>query len=370
MEFQQYIQKQSEFYYLLLDFIDCNNEDESNQIYEKIISYLANNKTLEKKDDLQELLYLISNISYNHHRTKNFFDKFEKIILHLKNALKLFTNSVLFDIFKFNKRILMFLFTQKIVIFDDDVQEFLFKNFDEDKQYFYYFYPEIKSHIDDDKLKKIEEELQSIDNDIFTNFETNRQIGENDSYLCELIRQDLVKEFIIYVNKNNIKLSSHINESIFETNEFLIADKVTLIEYATFFGSLQIFQYLQLNNVDLTPSLWLYSVHGRNPFIIHILEENHVDYNVDELIEESIKCHHNELTEYFKNTLLNDSLKNDEYNECILQNLNYSCFHFMSNYNDLLCFASFCNYFKLVKVLLQIKDININHHYVIFKKIL
>ena len=71
-----------------------------------------------------------------------------------------------------------------------------------------------------------------------------------------MIRDDNVVEFITYVNKNNISLNSMIQTSIYETNSFLLKkqsvlrrndDGVTLIEYAAFFGSIQIFQYLQMN---------------------------------------------------------------------------------------------------------------------------
>ena len=56
------------------------------------------------------------------------------------------------------------------------------------------------------------------------NFEENRQIGENESYLCMLIRQDSVEDFISYVNKENINLSKTKieNNSIFETNCFFL----------------------------------------------------------------------------------------------------------------------------------------------------
>ena len=50
-----------------------------------------------------------------------------------------------------------------------------------------------------------------------------------------LIRQDLVKEFISYINRQNISPMSKIPSSIFETNQFLIGKNPTLIEYASFF---------------------------------------------------------------------------------------------------------------------------------------
>ena len=68
--------------------------------------------------------------------------------------------------------------------------------------------------------------------------------------------------------------------------------RFTLIEYASFFGSIQIFKYLYLNGVDLRPSLWYYSIHGFDPEMFQILEENNVQHDSYDLcLKESIKCH-------------------------------------------------------------------------------
>lgn len=66
-------------------------------------------------------------------------------------------------------------------------------------------------------------------------------IGENDSYICELIRNDSVQEFIKYVNQSNISLFSEIKYSMYETNAFLMKHATSLIDYAVYFGSLSNF---------------------------------------------------------------------------------------------------------------------------------
>ena len=55
-------------------------------------------------------------------------------------------------------------------------------------------------------------------------------------------------------------LTSKIKESFFETNPYLLENKenMTLIEYAAFFGSIQIIQFLNLSSVPLKTSLWMY----------------------------------------------------------------------------------------------------------------
>ena len=59
-------------------------------------------------------------------------------------------------------------------------------------------------------------------------------------------------------------------------NSFLINKTPTLIEYSAFFGSIQIFRYLYQNRVEVFSTIWLYAIHGKNPEIIHFLEENNI----------------------------------------------------------------------------------------------
>lgn len=101
--------------------------------------------------------------------------------------------------------------------------------------------PEIKEQISEEERKQIENNLLSDDPSIFTNFDDKRQKAENDTYICQLIRQDSIEDFKSYVSQNNILLDSNIKKSIFETNRFLLSkDSVSLIEYAAFYGSIQI----------------------------------------------------------------------------------------------------------------------------------
>ena len=129
-----------------------------------------------------------------------------------------------------------------------------------------------------DEQKTTEEEMFNYNPELLDNFEENRFSAENESYICGLIRNDSIDEFVFYVNKNNISLrTTRIIPSIFETNPFLIKNETTLIEYATFFESIQIFNYLRLNNVTLEPSLWLYAIHSGSPELISLLNENNFE---------------------------------------------------------------------------------------------
>lgn len=89
------------------------------------------------------------------------------------------------------------------------------------------------------------------------------------------------------------KKSSCIKKSIYETNYLLsIQQNVSLIEYAAFFGSVQIFKYLVLNKVK---------IHGQNAEIIHLIEENNVDFDklnnleLYKTVHQAINTHNNEI---------------------------------------------------------------------------
>ena len=144
--------------------------------------------------------------------------------------------------------------------------------------------------------------------------EDKRLIGENDSELCEIIRKDLIEEFIIYVNKKELKADSKIEKSMYETNYFLRDSyNLTLVKYAAFFGSIQIFKYLYKNGAKLDKNLWIFAIHGENEEIFHILEEQDIKPKKDfviECYEESMKCHHNEIALYIEKNYLLDEQKN------------------------------------------------------------
>ena len=286
-------------------------------------------------------------ISKNYHRYPIFFQKIEQIVNYLVPTIKQsFTNTELFNIFKRNKRFLLFLLEKKIIEIDENIFNLIYEKYDS-----LYFYPEIQPFLKKDTIKN---KLLEIDSDIFSEYEEKRQNGENDSYICQLIRNDSIEDFVSYVNRNNFSLSNTIKPSIFETNPFLIKqENQTLIEYAAFFGSIQIFQYLRFNNVRLKPSLWLYAIHGKNGEIIHLLEENDVkltDLLCTECYEEAIKCHHNDIANYFKIKYMNDGNDCQKFDYCY-RYFNYELFQENAFHN----FSSFCffckyNYKTLVKL--------------------
>ena len=343
---------------------------------------------------------LISKITENHHRSPNFIRRIEKIFLHFSELIKQsFTNQELFDIFKDNKRILLLLIQTKLVTFDDSIIQYILSisKFEKDDAitgfrkilaaflqkkpneketyhhcYAIYFYPEITDQIDIETRNMICKEAEKIGINFQDNFEEKRENGLNENYICELIRSDLVEDFIVYVNKKNISLETIIYPSIFETNILLVMKPPTLIEYAAFYGSIQIVQYLKFNNAELKPDLWIYSIHSNNPELIHLLEENQVEPPNDSFktcLKEAIKCHHNNIANYIIDNLIKENDEIFDIEQEFYENVTSYCFEYNNyffypeNVDDKYLFLYLCqfNYLNLVKLFLKYKDIDINY---------
>ena len=64
-----------------------------------------------------------------------------------------------------------------------------------------------------------------------------------------------------------------------------------MIEYASFYGSMDIIRFMRVNgNVELTSNMWIYAIHSRNAELIKYLEDNHVsppDNKYERILEES-----------------------------------------------------------------------------------
>ncbi|KAK8837292.1 hypothetical protein M9Y10_036722 [Tritrichomonas musculus] len=362
-EISKYIREKRELYENIIQYIENPTGDYQNDLNHLNV-LLDNQKQEENREKLEQLLRLISCIADNHERSEFVFRNICELLKFYQDKIKeLFSNIDLFNIFENNKAILLFLFDTKIITIDAKISNEKILLIEEYKKL---FFPEIKVFLDKEKIAEIEKDISSIDS-----FDQKRHEGENDSYVCYLIRQDAAEDFITYVNQTNLSLNSQIKYSIFETNPFLIENGASLIEYAAFFGSITIFQFLRLNNVELTPSLWLYAIHSNNAELIHLLEQNKVDPSPDldkqkyeRIFIESIKCHHNEIAEYIKANYLDDQNENEEKNEdilsTILQSHNYS--YFPSNFTHENDFYHLVinDYHKLSNLFLKRKQRTIN----------
>ena len=129
-----------------------------------------------------------------------------------------------------------------------------------------------------------------------------------------------------------------------------------------------------MNNVELTPSLWLYSIHSKNAELIHLLESNEINppkfmnNNSKEeegsyltCLIESIKCHHNDFTEYIENNLIQkQEIESTKAQKEILFNSikyhNYSYFQTDMIKEEGFLYLCLYNYQQLIDLLLKEKE--------------
>ena len=383
---EKYLEKNRNIQAKLLDFLD--NEDNFqvlNQLFEET-------KLRDNQHELRLFLNFLLKIANNYHLNPNFFTKIEEILRYFKDDIKQYTNLEIIDIFVSSKRILLFLIEEEVITVDEYFVKTITKEKYAKKKYPLYFLPEVKPFMNERWFPKYDPNEYRLRFNIWTkelmkelpeNFYELRKKGENESFLCQLIREDLLVDFISHTSRTNISVNTKIKPSIYETNSFLIQKEnesengITLIEYAAFFGSIQIFNYLRMREVKLTSSLWLFVIHGRNSELIHLLEENliepilpiskhskKVEKSYEKCFFESIKCHHNDVANYFLNNYL--QIEDENLNETLIQSLKYYNFFFIKkeNINE----SSFCHlchydYFLLVDYLLKSVDVDVNQYY-------
>ena len=340
---ESYIADKKKLYTAILEFLENSDENFDYTTIEECFERSSPNLKQKDKDgafeDMKDFLRIIKNISDEHHRDTTFIARTKQLLLHYKDQIKqTLSNEEIFYIFEDNKLLVHFLLSNDVIRLTDNICESMMTKYEANgNRYCHFFYPELEEFLGEEKMKTVKNELLNKSSNIFDNYDLKREEGENDSHICSMIRNDSVEEFVSYVTRSNCSLSSQITPSIFETNSFLLERKdTTLIEYSAFFGSIQIFQYLMMSEVELRASLWLYAIHSKNASLIHILETKEVcppkfdNKNEEELNEanneylrcltESIKCHHNDFADYIQNNFLFQEEKDPKRNETITCN--------------------------------------------------
>ena len=364
-EVTKYIEQMKEIYELFLIFID-NPDPNAEEDYWNLLQTADKYCIKQSKELFNHFIGILINIANDHHRQFGFFEKIERIITNYKETLlNNSTNIEIYQQFKNNKRLLLYLIKEQIIIMDAKITQLIKSKFEiNGSLYSNYFLTEITKSTDKNNFQNI---LSHYSNSL-EEYDQKRKIGENDSYICSLIRQDLVEKFIEFVNRTNLPLSSKIKQSIFETNHFLIGKEPSLIEYAAFYGSIQIFQYLYLNKVEVSSSLWLYAIHSNNSDLIrNYIESNNIkpkNNQYFEVFNEAIKCHHNEVARYIEDNLINEKMMNKtiwnnktKYSELIFGNIfkyyNYSFFPTNHYQNYAFYYFYKYGYHTIVNLLIQ-----------------
>ena len=370
MDTLEYLNQKREIQSNILDYID-NESELSLALLNKLFKEIKFN---QNPSELKETVLMLSSIIQGHHRSSDFFKRIEKIILLLiKDIKKIMSASEIYDIFQNSKQMLLFFIESNIISIDEFTEKSLimnnfatnFKNYN----FLSFFLPEIRGKLEEWRIEQIERNVPEVKGNPPNVFDEKRRIGENDTFIAQVIRKDEIEDFVSYVTQSNLNLDSNIPFSSFESNPLLNGKDLSLIEYATFCGSIQIFQYLRLNNIKLKPSLWIYAIHSDNSDIIHLLEENEVvpeDKSYKECFYESVKCHNINLSNYFLNNYFNN--ENNEICEYSFKYYNFLVFpdDMVSN----LVFFYCCEYncFNFVKLLLKEKEIDVNKMVILNQK--
>ena len=355
---QEYLNRMIEVQYLLLEYIDDDSNDKEK--FNELIQLFNDQKIFENKHQLRSVIHLLASIIDFHYRTNFFYNKIFNIILFLKDELlKNYSNFEIYYFFKNNQRIILFLSEEKIITLDKSIaSKMCDENYCHEKTILnegIYFFPEIKQYIDERcyMYKEIPKNIKEL-----------RKIEYGDNQILQLIQKDLLNEFIIYVNKTNFNLNNTIKSSLFETNYYLYGEN-SLIEYAAFFGSIKIFKYLITQDCIVDPKLMKYAIHGRNPEIIHFINDNtEIDEKTyKECLKISIKCHYNELT----NFILNKYFENKDISSYVLKHSlkshNFSLIHLdLINTNSLFTLCQNDYYIFASTIIQENKDIDINFH--------
>lgn len=144
--------------------------------------------------------------------------------------------------------------------------------------------------------------LLNIDEINLEEFEEKQKNGENDNNICKLIRDDSIDEFITYITKESIDVGTDISPSKYETNPLLNNNKVSFIQYAAFFGSLNIFKYLVEAKCEIDNGIWLFAIHSNNIELINYIESVGIPIlDKEQILEASIQSFHVDICNYFIN---------------------------------------------------------------------
>ena len=152
-----YFERKSEVYEEVLDFLQS---DEDIIIkFDNLCKLFSDQKVGNEPEELNHFLLMLLSISNNNHRKHGFFKKIEHILVFFKSDIKrTYSNFDLFKMFLSNKRILLFLFENDFIKFEEEFVKYFYDL----PHYCHFFYPEIHEFISDEKSKLILEEMHEI----------------------------------------------------------------------------------------------------------------------------------------------------------------------------------------------------------------
>lgn len=295
----------------LHDFLDEIVEEN----YQELIFFLQESKFLETKESMSQLLRSINSFSLC--RPINITIYIRLLTDLIEIIKKFFISSEICSFFEHN-RILLFFYEKELITVKMIISKVYFIH----DIRFIYFDQELRKDesLRYEKIYKDYENENIIYDDIFIK---NRNYCFCTHELCALIRNDDVHTFQSILSqsdeKNVLRSPIPLSSKIFEVNNYLLAkSSLTFLNYAAYYGSVQIFKYI-FSKLDTLGSIYdiEYAIAGGNSEIIHIYEEyfneqkeeNENDEDEEAankfrirylrtMLKASLYFHRNEITEY------------------------------------------------------------------------
>lgn len=329
---------------------------------------VINDHNITKNDqDFRILLHLISEISANYNRSRPSFDKMEPFLKeYLQDIKNRFQNFDIFNIFKNNKHILHLLFKEKILIPCKSIFNVITNAYYTSLLYPQFFSPEFNSFYTDEFVEQFDKKEQFKYSNQLSSLiidEKKRVIGENDSKICQIIRNDDIDE--LKKHSKVVFSDKLVSKSLYDTYLPHTDKSLSIIEYATFCGAINILQYLIHMGEKFTSNIWIYAVRSNDLKMIQFLEKLNVQFGdipIEKVINESIICHHNEITKYLMDkykVIPNVDIFCQSYNFTIMVN---SIQNKKINWNDNI-FPYYCckyDYYYFVEFFIKNKKLNAN----------
>lgn len=362
----EYATKMENIEKMIIDLLDCKISTQN------LINFINDHNIAKNNQDFRIFLHLISEISANYNRSRRSFDRIEPLLKHYLSDIKnQFQNFDIFNIFKDNKLILLLLFKEKILIPCKSIFNVITNMYYNSKYYLQFFYPEFKSFYTPEFIKEFDKKSQNSLLFKLENLkidEEKREIGENDSEpkLLQIIRNDDVNSLNSYFSKKkSYDENSTIFRSLYESYLPNLGQISSIIEYATFCGSINIFNFLKSKNVELKPNLWIYAARSNNLEMIQLLEKCNVQIekdSIENIFNESVICHHNQIAKYLMDKYeifgnMDVCLKS--YNFTIMVNL-IQAKRINWNDNALLYYCCKYDYYNFVEILIKNQKLNAN----------
>lgn len=296
--FEKYEKNLDELIELQEMIIQCNDKklppDSISQIPEKF---------LISKDELSKLITIIQIGFFARH---SYYDKYEKLIEELLPYIKQFFTSDEIYYFSILNQIKLFFYQKGLITIDTIIQKSkIFKSVS------YLFAYEIYQERNEEFIKFFGSKeffFKEVGYSTFESFLEFRKAWTNDNPVSVSIRADDADKLQELIAKTNLNYDYQIPYSIYEDLSCFFKKKnmPSMIDYAAFYGSVNVFKYLMMNNSKITQKTMEYAVYGGCYEIIHILENTNCPNS--SALEASIRVHNNELYDYFINTV---GLKHD-----------------------------------------------------------